>query len=78
MARSRVPTRPGMETVLEISFMKMAHVCIQGLLVGNAVTVARERRLLQTGAEERRQEERRRWGCAASIELIEPFKVCVQ
>ena len=40
--------------------------------------MACERRLLQTGAEECRQEERGRWGCSAPIELIEPLKVCVQ
>ena len=37
---------------------------IQGLLAGNAVTVSCERRLLQTGAEECCQEERRRLGRA--------------
>lgn len=51
---------------------------VQGLLEGNAVTVSRERRLFQTGTEERRQEEPSRLGYAASIEPIDPFKVRVE
>ena len=51
---------------------------IQCLLAGNAVTVSCEGRLLQTGAEECCQEERRREGRAVSTQPIEPFKVRVK
>ena len=51
---------------------------VQRVSVRNAVTVAGKGRVLQAGAEKGCQEEGRRWGCAAPIQLVEALKVCVQ
>ncbi|MCX5855220.1 MAG: hypothetical protein NTZ24_11760, partial [Deltaproteobacteria bacterium] len=48
------------------------------LQVGDAVTVARKRLLLQAGAEECGEKERRRRGQPASTQPVEAFKVGVQ